>query len=507
MTTLREHVYLGVTQSLCPDCLAVVSAKIVSRDGRVYFQKRCPLHGPREDFVCSDVRWFDRMEYTTPGKIPRVFGTEPKRGCPLDCGLCSEHEQHTCIALLEITSSCNLTCPMCFAESAPGGQHLTEEQCRYAIDRLVRVEGKPEVLQLSGGEPTIHPNFLSIAQYACDQPIDIVMINSNGIRFARDAEFTREVAKLNRRAEVYLQFDSFRDDDYESLRGKSLLDTKLKAIERLGEHGIHTTLVCTVQSGVNEDQLGDIIRLGLSHPHVTGVSFQPATYSGRYFLPEQLEQRVTFPDVIKLISQQSGETFSPQDFLPLPCAHPNAHTLTYAYRSEHRSVPLNRFLDIEGNMDLLANGIVFTRERLRGLIETYSSRGGCGSDCYSSLKSVEVRQANTEKHEEGIDALAREFFSKAFSGSLKQSDLMRVTITSFMDAYNFDVRQVMKSCVHHLLPSGHLIPFSAYNVLYRNGHVGLPELTDASGTDPISVENARAVNARAGRALPVVTTT
>ncbi len=154
--------FLGTTQSLCPDCLAVVPAKIIVKGKRVYFRKRCDIHGVREDYVCSDVRLFDRNEHSTPGKIPRIHGTLPDRGCPYDCGLCTEHEQHTCIALLEITSNCNLTCPMCFAASAPGGQHLTFQQCKAAIDRLVAVEGKPEVLQLSGGEPTIHPEFLQI---------------------------------------------------------------------------------------------------------------------------------------------------------------------------------------------------------------------------------------------------------------------------------------------------------------------------------------------------------
>ena len=173
---LRDHRFLGTTQSLCPQCLAVVPAKIVSRNGRVYFLKQCVQHGAREDFVCSDDRWFDRMEYSLPGKLPVGFAIEPRRGCPFDCGLCTEHEQHTCIGVLEISSSCNLTCPLCYASSRPGGVHVTVEDCRRAIDFLVQYEGRPEILQLSGGEPTIHPQFVEILDYACRQPIDIVMI-------------------------------------------------------------------------------------------------------------------------------------------------------------------------------------------------------------------------------------------------------------------------------------------------------------------------------------------
>src|SRR3954449_8361723 len=115
MTTLRDHTFLGTTQSLCPDCLALVPAKIIARGKRVYFRKRCPTHGVREDFVCSDVGRYDRMEFSLPGKVPPHYGTAPDRGCPFDCGLCTEHEQHTCVGLVEVTSSCNLRCPMCYA--------------------------------------------------------------------------------------------------------------------------------------------------------------------------------------------------------------------------------------------------------------------------------------------------------------------------------------------------------------------------------------------------------
>ncbi len=226
---LADHRFLGITQSICPDCLAVVPAKIVVRDGgRVYFRKQCPEHGPRDDFACSDVRWFDRPGFDFPGKVPPVRGVSPERGCPYDCGLCTEHEQHTCVAVLELTSSCNLTCPLCYAGSAPGGEHITFDEACRAIDRLVECEGRGEILQLSGGEPTIHPQFVEIVQYACAQPIDIVMINTNGIRLARDAAFRREIAKLKHRCEMYLQFDGFDDNVQRRLRGQPLMADKLR---------------------------------------------------------------------------------------------------------------------------------------------------------------------------------------------------------------------------------------------------------------------------------------
>lgn len=498
MAEFRDSTFLGTTQSLCPDCLAVVPAKILARNNRIYFRKTCSNHGVREDFVCSDASWFDRLSFSLPGKIPHKWGTEVRQGCPYDCGLCTEHEQHTCIGILEINSACNLECPICFAVSGPGGQHLSVEDCRRAIDRLVQTEGQPEILQLSGGEPTIHPEFGQIHRYACDQPIDIVMINTNGIRLARDDRFLDAVASLRHRTEIYLQFDSFQDSACQSLRGASLVETKLRAIERLGNAGLNTILVCTLQPGVNDHEIGRLVDFGAERPWITGVSFQPATYSGRYVLPQDLERRITFPDVIKAVATQA-RGWAETDFSPLPCAHPNAHTLSYAFRSGANLTPLARFVNLEQHLDLLSGRITFNRQRAKDLISRYLARQACGGgDCGCSPS--ESATTATEQEGQGTELLslltgkttatpqsnsanqslvlqqAAEFFTRALTEDLRPRDMFRITTTSFMDAWNFDVRQLMKECVHFVLPSQHIIPFSAWNVLYRPGHLPLPAL-------------------------------
>jgi len=494
----RDYTFLGTTQSLCPECMQVVPAKILVRGKRVYFRKTCLQHGVREDFVCSDVAFYDRMEYSVPARIPEQFGVEPQKGCPLDCGLCTEHEQHTCIGIVELTTSCNLSCPMCYSVSGPGGKHASVEECRRAIDRLVAVEGRPEVLQLSGGEPTVHPQFEEIFDYAVAQPIDYVMINTNGVRLARDRKLLEHIARHRNRIEIYLQFDGLRDEVYQSLRGEPLLATKLAAVQALGEVGINATLVATLQGGVNDDQMGPIVEFGISQPAVTGVSFQPATYSGRCVLPEELERRITFPDVIRGVAEQTGGKFSADDFLPLPCAHPNCHSLALAYRARGEVFPLTRFIDGKANLDLLANGISFTRARAQELIQHYLNRQACCSgECgplgktnssASSSGLVQLESMLAAPSGAGMDIapggpLGAEFFSRVLAQDLGARDLFRITITSFLDVYNFDVRRVMKCCTHHVLPTGHVIPFCAYNVLYRNGVVSLPSLAEAFAVD------------------------
>lgn len=494
----RDYTLLGTTQSLWPETLELVPAKIIEKRGRVYFRKRLPDGRTRDDFVCSDVRMYDQMQYSVPAKIPAQFGVAPDKGCPFDCGLCTEHEQHTCIGLVEVTSSCNLSCPMCYAHSGPGGKHLSYDECVRAIDRLVEAEGDPEVIQLSGGEPTIHPEFDRIFAYAIGQPFDYVMINTNGIRFAHDKALLDLVAEQHQRTEIYLQFDGFKDSVSQALRGESLVETKLKAIERLGAAGLHITLVVTLQPGVNDDEMGAIVKFGLERPFITGISFQPATYSGRHVLPRDIERRITFPDVIRGVAEQTDGLFSEADFLPLPCAHPNCHQLAYAYRSWEATpvgdrpgvIPLTRFFDAENNLDLLANGISFTRPAVAKLMEQYLGRQGCcvGGDC-GGLVDLDGRRQESpptallqllENGDPQTVQLATEFFTRAVSQELGVPDVFRITITNFLDAYNFDVRRLMKCCTHHVLPSGHIIPFCAYNVLYRDGHVPLPELMQES---------------------------
>ncbi|MFO1065095.1 MAG: radical SAM protein [Pirellulales bacterium] len=480
----RDYTFLGLTQSLCPECRKVVDAKIVARGKR--FQKQCPDHGLREDFICSDLDRYDLTSTSLPAKLPVQTYVEAKRGCPLDCGLCDQHEQHTCIGVIEITDSCNLTCPMCYAASAPGKKHRTFEEVKFAIDRLTAAEGRAEVMQLSGGEPTMHPQFEEIFDYALTQPIDYVMVNTNGIRLSHDQALVDRLAAARERVEIYFQFDDVDDAVMEKLRGQAgLLEKKIAALDRLGAAGLNVTLTATLQGGVNEGAPGRLLDFIRTRPYVTGLSLQPATYSGRHVLPDELEQRITYPDVIDGLTAASRGEFNADDFMPLPCAHPNCHWISLAVRSGEQFMPLSRVVDAAANRDLLANGISFTRDGSKKLVMQLMSRLACGPGCCTpkpKTQSSSLPIAGGCCGDSACDESSREeeivlgLLERALTGQASARDLLRITVTSFLDVYNFDVRRVMKCCTHHVLPSGHIIPFCAYNVLYRDGFVPLPPL-------------------------------
>jgi uncharacterized radical SAM superfamily Fe-S cluster-containing enzyme len=483
----RDYAFLGLTQSLCPECREVVPAKIITRGKRVYFRKTCPTHGVREDYICSDVSRYDLVETSLPAKLPAKTFIEPQRGCPYDCGLCSEHEQHTCIGVIEITDGCNLTCPMCYAASAPGKHHKSLEQIQAAIDRLVEAEGQAEVVQLSGGEPTLHPQLLDAVAYALERPIDYVMINTNGIRLANDLALVNALAQYRERLEIYFQFDSMDDSEVAYLRGQSgLVEIKLRALDNLAAAGINVTLVATLQGGVNDAAPAELLEFAKSRPHVTGLSFQPATYSGRHVLPAQLEQRITFPDVIDNIAADPRNSYQAEDFFPLPCAHPNCHWISLAMRQSQELLPLTQFIDARANLDLLANGISFTREKTQFLAQQLAARLACGDNgCCAPRKAPQglpIVDADCSTGDCGAPETSQieQFLQDAVASAVGARDMLRITITSFLDMYNFDVRRVMKCCTHHVLPSGHIVPFCAYNVLYRDGTAKLPELPSRS---------------------------
>lgn len=460
---VRDYTYRGTTRSLCPDCRRVVDAKIIVREGRVWFRKLCPEHGEFEDFVCSDVAYFDRHEFDQPARLPNKYGIEPDRGCPLDCGLCTEHEQHTCIALIEVTSSCNLKCPLCFAESGPGGKHIDFDTYTSMVDRLIEMEGIADVLQISGGEPTLHPDIVNMVRYACEQPIQAVMINTNGIRLAKDRNLVESLAAMRDRLEIYLQFDGFDERTHKTLRGEELLQTKLAALERLQEYDIRCTLVCTVESSTNLHEVGAVLRFGLERPEIRGVSFQLATYCGRHTPPEKLEARATMPDLVKGLVAQTDGLLREDDFYPLPFAHPNCHQMAYLYRGGDEPVPISRLIDVTKHMDQIANSIVYTPARARQIVSrALDASGSCGCGAGGC----------------GTTDASRDFMEQALAEKMTGQDVFRVTLTSFLDAHTFDTRQVMKCCLAHVLPSGHIIPFCAYNTLYRDGHVPLPPLKE-----------------------------
>ena len=448
----RPYLYYELTNSICTTCHRKVEAKIVFQDDCVYMHKRCRHHGFEKVLISTDIEYYKRSRLTLkPGQLPVKFNTPIKYGCPYDCGLCPDHEQHSCLTLVEITDACNLTCPVCYAESGPHRQtHRSMEQVEFMLDCVIRNEKEPDIVQISGGEPTIHPQFFEILDAAKRRPIKHLMVNTNGIRIAQEPDFAKRLKDYLPGFELYLQFDSLEEGPLRELRGADLRRIRLQALEQLNKHNISTTLVVTVKKGSNDGELGRIIDFALKQPCVRGVTFQPIQAAGRLENFDAARDRLTLAEVRQNILYQS-DLFEPEDIISVPC-HPDALAMGYAVKVGAKVVPLTSMIDPKVLLQGEGNTIVYERDpRLRDHVFKLFSTSHSPESATTSLKQllcclpmVQVPDAMT--------------YDKVF----------RVLIIQFMDAQNFDVRSVKKSCIHIVHPDGRIIPFDTFNMFYRD---------------------------------------
>ncbi len=461
----RNYVFLELTKSVCPKCLKLIDAKIVIKnDGKITMLKRCPEHGDFEVLIASDADYYcNTLAYNKPGRIPREFGTSINAGCPNDCGLCPDHEQHTCLALMEITNKCNMNCPICYAGSGQG-KHISMDEVKVMLERYVSAEGNPEVLQISGGEPTLHPQLHEILRMAKKTGLKAFLINTNGIRLAEDESLTASLREFGLELEIYLQFDSLTEEVGRRLRGRDMRDVRQKALDNLQRYDICVNLVATVVKGLNEQEIGEIINEAITRPNVTGVVFQILTEVGRAAeIHGNPLERLTVPDILCLIENQTGGVFRRDDFIPLPCPHPTCCSLTYAFVTgdkKKKVKPVTRYIDVRKYLDYFKNTLCIDA---RNLINEalYHSVDRLWS-ASASLKLVDVLQDFSR-------CCGVKFKPDKSTDPLKQipGKPLRIVIKPFMDAYNYDLKRAKKCCIHVLTTDGRMVPFCNYNIFYR----------------------------------------
>lgn len=461
MAATRPYLYYDAAVSICNVCLRRVEGKIVFQDGCVYLDKWCREHKHQRTLLSDDVDFYrkGREVYIKPPEMPRHFNTPQRYGCPYDCGLCPEHMQHSCLSLIEVTDLCNLRCPVCYAESGPhrgASAHRSMDTIRKMLDAVVSNEGEPDVVQISGGEPTLHPEFFSILDEAKQRPIRHLMVNTNGVRIAREPDFARRLATYQPAFEIYLQFDSLRGGVHEQLRGVDLREIRAAALANLEAANVSTTLVVTLMKGVNDDEIGDIIRHALTFRCVRGVTFQPVQHAGRAEGYDPAVHRLTISEVRRRIIEQSA-LFTERDVLPVPC-NPDCLAMAYALKPDAASphaIPLTGLVDPSVFIEGARNTIVYERDpamkeqviKLFATNHSPESQASCLSDLLCCLPRIEQPGELAFKYE----------------------NLFRVLVMQFIDAESFDLRAVRKSCVHIATPEGKIVPFDTYNLFYRDG--------------------------------------
>ncbi len=317
------------------------------------------------------------------------------------------------------------------------------------LDIIVANEGTPDVVQISGGEPTIHPHFFEILDVAKMKPIKHLMLNTNGIRIAKDFAFTKRLASYLPDFEVYLQFDSFKPEVLQQLRGKDLTEIRVKALQHLNEVNLSTTLVVTLQQGLNDDEIGKIIEFALQQRCVRGVTFQPVQIAGRLENFNPSKDRITMTDVRQKILDQTT-IFQSNDLIPVPC-NPDALVMGYALKLAGQVFPMTRYIDPAHLLNNSRNTIVYEQD------ETL----------HQHMLKIFSTGISVDRVENNFKELLC-CLPQIHAPGLSYDNLFRIIIMRFIDAYDFDVRAIKKSCVHIVHKDGRIIPFETMNLFYRD---------------------------------------
>ncbi|MCL4401776.1 MAG: radical SAM protein [Acidobacteria bacterium] len=474
------------TQSLCPECNALIEARIFEENGRVVMEKSCSQHGPFRDMVFSDAKMYLRMEQWQFGDergLTNPAVTDAKV-CPDDCGLCNLHTSHTGLANVDLTNRCNLTCPVCFANANVQGYvyEPSVEQIRGML-RALREE-KPvagRIVQFSGGEPTIHPHFFEILRMAKDMGFSHLQIATNGITF-QDLEFA-ERAKEAGLHTLYLQFDGVTDDVYLRTRGRALMDLKMKCIENVKKAGLKIVFVPTIVKGVNDHQIGDIFRVACENIEcISGISFQPVAFTGRIARKELEAKRFTLSDFAHAMQRQTGVADPYEDWFPLSCVtpfsklisalrgektthlscHPHCSVGTYMFVDKHKNAtPVTKFIDVG---PMLQDMEILARKAAPRKIKFFSKLSA-----WNSLR----RHFHQDRAPEGLTfnlflQTLQGMTDKRYGRGNKEEEgftykTLMVAGMHFMDSYNYDVERVKRCLIHYAAPNGRIYPFCTYN--------------------------------------------
>jgi uncharacterized radical SAM superfamily Fe-S cluster-containing enzyme len=456
---------LGTTGSLCPVCLRRIAAERVIEDNVVYLCKSCPEHGPFKTVI-----WRGLPSYQAWGEAalrlpapPATCGAAAAGQCPFNCALCAGHLQHAGAVEIEVTERCNLSCPVCCsAAGANPSLNPSPDPSLAQIDarcRALLAAGGAFAIHLSGGEPTVRHDLPEMIQRVRALGFNYIQLNTNGVRLALEKEYASELKEAGLSA-VALQFDGVTEEVFEAIRGRHLLETKLAAIQNCAEQQLDVVLVPTLIPGVNTGQIGDILRTATAlSPTVRAVHFQPISYSGRYPGLPQNADRITLPEIMQLIEQQTAGQFAANSFRPA-----SAETPYCAFHARF-------WLEPNGGVIPTARPahLACCRPAQTAPLDDFSSRP---EELFRQQEELFIGQKEASSRKE-------ELFSPQRETASQQKQAFCISAMAFQDAWNLDLEHLDKCFLHALSPNRELVPLCAYRLTGTRGQ-RLPQALTAS---------------------------
>jgi uncharacterized radical SAM superfamily Fe-S cluster-containing enzyme len=465
------------TKSICPECFKTLEADIFEDKGKVYIKKTCPEHGEYSDVYWGDYEQYKRAEqYRHNGIVMKNPRTKKAKGCPFDCGICVNHKSTTMLGIIDVTNRCNLRCPICFAHSGAAG-YIYEPTVEQIIEMMKNLRDnspvKTPTLQFSGGEPTIREDLQEIIIMAKELGFPFVMVDSNGIKMAESPGYCRELKKSGLNS-VYLQFDGLTPEPYIKARGINLLPVKLQAIKNLKEAGFtNIALVPVLMKGVNDNQVGDIIRFAIENRDcIKAVNFQPISITGRADKRQLEKTRITIPELMKHVEEQTQGYIKQGDWYPVPSIQPLTRFISEMKKEievdfcAHTHCGMGTILFFDGDkVELITRHL--NVDNVLETLDDVNKKLGEGKILRAKFKVVSSVVKNLEfkpliKYLKDVilyndyHGVNRIYHQRLFIGAMH-----------FMDPYNFDIERLQRCVIHYAVPDGRIIPFCAMNTIHR----------------------------------------
>ncbi len=456
----RPYTYLGTVRGMCRECRSLVPCRILEEGGKVYQERICPTCAPSRALIAEDVAWYSKaVKSAVHCKPPAIPGTNVRKGCPWDCGPCQFHANACHLPVFSVTNVCNMNCPICFTYNRPDvPYHMTREELRSILDGVVERAGPVDLVNITGGEPLLHPKIVSLIE-ECKRPeIGRVTVNSNGCVLAENEALCRQLADLG--VYVILSFDTLRPATSMTIHGRDVVAIKRKALENLQRFAIGTTLLNVMIRGVNEDEIGAIIDLAGAYSVVRSVTVQNMTFTGQGGKAFEPRQHLPLDGAARAIEEGTKGSMRREHFFPHPAAHPLCYSVAYFLKTDGGYRSFTDFLQVDQLREMLAGGYLLRPtetvfEQLKGALDRLWAEGA-DETLLRELKGLLTRMYPPGK--------ALPHFERQ---RIAEESILTVYIHAHMDEDTMDLGRLV-ACPDQVPDAdGRMVPACSYNVFYR----------------------------------------
>lgn len=460
MLKTRDYYYYGTTTGMCRKCRKLTPSRIIIKKGSVYQQGLCPTCGKSIAKIAHDAEWYLKtIRNIKPSRQPKKFSRKVRKGCPFDCGLCSWHESACNLPVFSITNACNLDCHICFTYNRKDKiYYMSPDEMHRMVRWLLNSEGSIDLINITGGEPTLHPQLIDLLKICRDKRIGRVTMNSNGLRLAEDKKLCASLQELG--IYVILSFNTSNPVTSRKIHGRDIVDIKLKALRNLCHYNIPTTILNVMIPGINHTEINKMIQLMEEYSNILSLTIQNMTYTGKgggEFLPRK---HLPVDEAASIIETQTRGKITKNDFVPLPSAHPLCYLVCYLFKNGKEYIPFRRFLTEEEMAKLLGEHYLIHPE------------DGVEQIIQDAVNRTWVKDGK-KKILTGLKNLIKYLYPPNTSLNIferqrrAESVIRTIYIHAHMDEDNFDVSRLIKC--PDLVPDikKTFVPACAYNLFYR----------------------------------------